>query len=63
MEDIEAHFQEDHFKKFAEELQQHLAGPKALSIGKYHSVRFFGFHLLYLIVRRTAEYSIWKETR
>ena len=37
-EDIEAHFQEDHFKKFAEELQQHLAGPNALSIGKYHSV-------------------------
>jgi quinol monooxygenase YgiN len=38
MEDIEAHFQEEHFKKFAEDLQQHLAGPNALSIGKYHSV-------------------------
>lgn len=45
-EDIEAHFQEDHFKKFAEELQPHLAGPNALSIGKYHSVSLLSFQRL-----------------
>ena len=38
MDDIEAHFKEKHFTDFAEELQQYLAGPSALSIGKYHSV-------------------------
>ena len=37
-DDIEAHFQEQHFKDFAEQLQPYLAGPNALSIGKYHSV-------------------------
>lgn len=48
MEDIEAHFQEDHFKKFAEEVQQYLAGPNALSIGKYHPVSCLSIRFLYI---------------
>jgi quinol monooxygenase YgiN len=39
-EDIDAHFEEAYFKEFAAELQQHLAGPNALTIAKYRSVSF-----------------------
>ena len=47
MDDINAHFEEQHFKDFAEQLQPHLAaGPSALSIGKYHSVSGQYFFLL-----------------
>ena len=45
MDDINAHFEEQHFKDFAEQLQPHLAGPSALSIGKYHSVRGLPFFI------------------